>query len=637
MAELALLGCLSGCRANSTTTKGNMGRVVGIDLGTTNSVVAIMERGKPKVIPNADGNPLTPSVVAFTPDWRPLVGQLAKKQATVNPEKALFSINKRMERSSYGERNNPASFNQIITSIKRRMGSNYIVKIDNREYTPQEISSMILQKIKRDAEDYLGEKIGKAVITVPAYFNDSQRKATKDAATIADLEVIRIINEPTAAALAYGLDKEDIHTILVWDLGGGTFDVSILELGDGFFEVKAVNGDTHLGGDDYDQRIVNYLADVCQKEQNIDLRQDKITLQILKEVAEKAKIELSQALITNISLSLIYQDGLKNPDIILRREEFNELTEDLRERMIRPTQQALADARLSPEDIDRVILVGGATRMPAIQELAKTLLGKEPYNHIDPDKIVALGAAIQAGILTGEVRKVTLIDVNPLSLGIETMGGVFTRIIERNTPIPTSQSRVFTTARDNQTEVDIHVFQGERAMVRHNMPLDRFRLIGIEPQPRGEARIEVIFDIDVNSIVQVSAIDLQTDNQQKIEINSFGSLLEEGIDQMVEEARIYAEQDRREREKIEASIRANSMICAAEHMIKEVEEKISNSLREGVIEIEQAILLVKEALASSNYQEVKSRTQELERLIQSRERERRNKKKEIKEEEAVLT
>ncbi|GFP26784.1 molecular chaperone DnaK [Candidatus Hakubella thermalkaliphila] len=568
-----------------------MAKAIGIDLGTTNSVVAFVEGGQATIIPNAEGGRLTPSVVAFTKDGKRLVGELAKRQAVANPE-------------------------HTIASIKRHMGSDYKVRIDDKEYTPQEISSLILRKLKTDAENYLGEKIKKAVITVPAYFSDSQRQATKDAGTIAGLDVVRIINEPTAASLAYGLDKEGVHTILVWDLGGGTFDVSILELGEGVFEVKAVNGNTWLGGDDYDDRIMDYLVTEFQKEHGIDLRKDKVALQRLKEAAEKAKIELSSVSITDIKLPFLVTDGddSKHLDITLTREKLEELTVDLLQKMVGPTRQALADAELEPDDIDRVVLVGGATRMPSVQRLIKELIGKEPYKDINPDEVVAIGAAIQAGILAGEVRKAVLVDVTPLSLGIETQGGIFAKIIERNTTIPTSCGQIFTTAADNQTEVDIHVLQGEREMAMYNMSLGRFQLVGIPPAPRGMPQIEVTFDIDADGIVHVSAKDLHTEKEQSMRITSPKALSEEEIKWMIEEAQAYAEEDRKQREEVEIRIQADSMIHAAQMTMEEAARRLDET---KVEEIEKAILKVKTALANDDSQEIKSKTEELEELIRA--------------------
>ncbi|MEW6188553.1 MAG: molecular chaperone DnaK [Actinomycetota bacterium] len=567
-----------------------MAKVIGIDLGTTNSVTAFVEGGRATIMPNSENSRLTPSVVAFTKDGKRLVGQLAKRQAVANPERT-------------------------IASIKRHMGSDHRVKIDGKEYTPQEISSLILKKLKTDAENYLGEKIEKAVITVPAYFNDNQRQATKDAGIIAGLEVIRIINEPTAASLAYGLDMEDIHTILVWDLGGGTFDVSILELGEGVFEVKAVNGNTWLGGDDWDQRIMDYLVDEFQKEHGIDLCQDKMALQRLKEAAEKAKIELSTALTTDIILPCIATgpDGPLHLETTLSRAQFEELTKDLLQKMIGPTKQALADAELTPEEIDRVVLVGGSTRMPAVQELVRSLIGKEPYKNINPDEVVAIGAAIQAGVLAGEVRKVVLVDVTPLSLGIETQGGIFAKIIERNTTIPTSKGQIFTTSRDNQSEVDIHILQGEREIASHNMSLGRFQLTDIPPAPRGEPRIEVTFEIDVNGILHVSAKDIHTDNEQRIRITSSNRLSEQEIERMIKEAQLYAEEDKKRREEIQIRIQAKNMIYAAQVCIKEAKDIADEAQLE---EIEKAIQKIKAALANGESQKIKSGTGELKELIE---------------------
>ncbi|MCG0274764.1 MAG: molecular chaperone DnaK [Thermosediminibacteraceae bacterium] len=562
-----------------------MGRIIGIDLGTTNSVAAYIEGGQPVIIPNAEGSRLTPSVVAFTKDGQRLVGQMAKRQAILNPERTIISI-------------------------KRHMGTDYKVNIDGKLYTPQEISAMILQKIKQDAEAYLGEKITKAVITVPAYFTDSQRQATKDAGRIAGLEVLRIINEPTAAALAYGLDKENDQTILVFDLGGGTFDVSILELGDGVFEVKATSGNNRLGGDDFDQRIIDYIAEEFLKEHGIDLRKDRMALQRLKEAAEKAKIELSSMLETTISLPFITADasGPKHIEMTLTRAKFEELTRDLVEATMGPTEQALKDAGLKPEDIDKVILVGGSTRIPAVQEAIRRFLGKEPHKGVNPDEVVAMGAAIQAGVLAGEVRDVVLLDVTPLSLGIETLGGVFTKIIERNTTIPVSRSQIFTTAADNQTTVDIHVLQGERPMAADNVTLGRFQLTGIPPAPRGVPRIEVKFDIDVNGIVHVSAKDLGTGKEQKITITSSTNLTEEEIQRMIKEAEKYAEEDKKRKEKVEAKNHADSLIYQSEKMLNELKDKIKPEEAEKV---RKEIENVKKAIESDDVEKIKKATDDL--------------------------
>jgi len=530
--------------------------VVGIDLGTTNSVIAAMQGGTPEVIPNAEGSRTTPSVVAFTKTGERLVGQLAKRQAIVNPDRT-------------------------ISSIKRQMGTDYKVKIDGKEYTPQEISAMILQKLVNDASNYLGDRVTKAVITVPAYFNDSQRQATKDAGRIAGLDVLRIINEPTAAALAYGLDKKAHETILVWDLGGGTFDVSILEVGDGVFEVRSTNGDTHLGGDDYDARIVQWLVAEYRKDQGIDLSNDKQAMQRLSEAAEKAKVELSSVVQTSINLPFITADqsGPKHLEYTLTRAKFEELTHDLTERTVGPFNQALADAEIDVSTLNEVVLVGGATRMPAIQNLVRRLTNKEPNQSVNPDEVVAVGAAIQGGILAGDVKDVVLLDVTPLSLGIETMGSVTHMLIPRNTTIPTRKSEIFTTAADNQTAVDIHVVQGEREMAGDNRTLARFRLEGIPPAPRGVPQIDVTFDIDANGIVSVSAKDLGTGKEQRIEITATSNLGKDEIDRMVRDAEVHAAEDRRKREEAEIRNAASSSIYTTEAALREAGDKVDAAVR----------------------------------------------------------
>ena len=529
-----------------------MSKIIGIDLGTTNSCVAVMEGGEPVVIPNAEGARTTPSVVAFTKSGERLVGQVAKRQAVTNPDRTIISI-------------------------KRDMGTDKRITIDGKQYTPQDISAMILQKLKTDAEAYLGETVTQAVITVPAYFSDSQRQATKDAGRIAGLEVLRIINEPTAASLAYGLDKEDSHKILVYDLGGGTFDVSLLEIGDGVFEVLATNGDTHLGGDDFDDRIINYLAAEFKKENGIDLKADRMAMQRLKEAAEKAKIELSGVMSTNINLPFITADatGPKHLDITMTRAKFDELTRDLVDRTIAPMQNALRDAGMTANEVDRVILVGGSTRIPAVQEAVRKVTGKEPYRNINPDECVAVGAAIQGGVLAGDVKDVLLLDDTPLSLGIETMGGVFTRLIDRNTTIPTTKSQIFSTAADGQTSVEVHVLQGEREMAAGNKTLGRFQLTGIAPAPRGVPQIEVTFNIDRNGIVNVSAKDLGTGNEQKVTITSSTNLTEDEINQRVKEAEQYAAEDKKRKEEVETLNRADSMIFEIEKQLRELGDKLS--------------------------------------------------------------
>ena len=584
-----------------------MGRVIGIDLGTTNSCVAVMEGGNPVVIPNSEGSRTTPSVVAFTKDGERLIGGPAKRQAITNAERTIYSIKRFMGRR----------YDEVLEEIKRVpfkvvRGPNDTarVEVDGKIYSPPEISAMILQYLRQVAEDYLGEKVTDAVITVPAYFNDSQRQATKDAGKIAGLNVLRIINEPTAASLAYGLDKKKNEKIAVYDLGGGTFDISILEIGDGVFEVLATNGDTHLGGDDFDERIINWLAEEFLRETGIDLRKDPMALQRLKEAAEKAKIELSSTLQTEINLPFITADasGPKHLQKTLTRAKLEQLVEDLIEKTIGPCEQALKDAKLSPSDIDEVILVGGQTRMPKVQEVVREFFGKEPHKGINPDEVVAVGAAIQGAVLSGEVKDVLLLDVTPLSLGIETLGGVMTVLIPRNTTIPTRKTEIFTTAADNQTSVEIHVLQGERPMAADNRTIGRFHLDGIPPAPRGVPQIEVTFDIDANGILNVSARDKATGKEQSIRIEASSGLTQEEIERMMKEAREHEAEDRRKRELVEARNRADQLVYETEKNLKEMGDKLSPDVKSRV---EAAVGRLKEAMKGTDINEIKSATDAL--------------------------
>lgn len=567
-----------------------MSKVIGIDLGTTNSCVAVMEGGEAVVIPNPEGARTTPSVVGFKKDGERVVGETAKRQAITNPDRT-------------------------ISSIKRHMGTNHKETIDGKDYSAQEISAMILQKLKSDAEAYLGQTVTQAVITVPAYFNDSQRQATKDAGKIAGLEVLRIVNEPTAAALAYGLEKSEDQTILVYDLGGGTFDVSILELGDGFFEVKATSGDNRLGGDDFDQIVMDYLVSEFKKEQGIDLSKDKSAVQRLKDAAEKAKKELSGVLTTTVSLPFItVADGVpQHLEINLTRAKFDELTAGLVERTLGPTRQALNDAGMTPADLDKIVLVGGSTRILAVQDAIKKLTGKEPHKGVNPDEVVALGAAVQAGVLTGDVKDVVLLDVTPLSLGIETAGGVFTKMIERNTTIPTSKSQVFSTYADNQPSVEIHVLQGERQMANGNKTLGRFMLNDIPPAQRGVPQIEVTFDIDANGIVNVSATDKGTNKSQKITITSSSGLSDAEVEQMMKDAELHAEEDRKRKELVEAKNGADQLVYSTEKLIKDLGDKAEASEVEKANEAKEK---VKSALASDNIEEINAATEALTEVVQ---------------------
>ncbi|MCG6980477.1 MAG: molecular chaperone DnaK [Deltaproteobacteria bacterium] len=586
-----------------------MGKIVGIDLGTTNSVVAVMEGKEAKVLTNAEGSRTTPSIVAFTESGERLLGQVAKRQAITNPENTVYAVKRLI-----GRKYESAEVKHDITicpyKIVRAKNGDAHIEIRGKEYSPAEISAMVLQKMKQTAEDYLGEKITDAVITVPAYFNDSQRQATKDAGKIAGLNVLRIINEPTAASLAYGLDKKRDEKIAVFDLGGGTYDISILEIGDGVFEVKATNGDTHLGGEDFDQRIIDWLADEFRKDQGIDLRSDKMALQRLKEAAEKAKMELSTSMETDVNLPFVTADasGPKHLNIKLSRSKMESMVEDLIEKLVPPMQTALKDAGLKTSDIDEVILVGGMTRMPRVQQKVKDFFGKEPHKGVNPDEVVAVGAAIQGGVLKGDVKDVLLLDVTPLSLGIETLGGVMTRLIDKNTTIPTRKSQIFSTAADNQPAVSIHVLQGEREMAANNKTLGRFELVGIPPAPRGVPQIEVTFDIDANGIVNVSAKDLGTGKEQSIRITASSGLSEEEIEQAVKEAEMHAEDDKKKRELVEARNQADSLVYQTEKTLKEMGDKVDGATRQN---IEEHIQRLKTAMEGDDAEAIKRSSEEL--------------------------
>jgi len=591
-----------------------MAKVIGIDLGTTNSVVAVIEAGEPTVLDNSEGSRLTPSVVAVTKSGERLVGQVAKRQAVTNPENTVYSIKRLMGRK-YDDPEVQRTLKSVPYKIARAANGDVRVVMGGREYSPPEISAVILQKLKTDAEAKLGERITQAVITVPAYFNDTQRQATKDAGKIAGLEVLRIINEPTAASLAYGLDKKKDETIAVYDLGGGTFDISILQLGEGVFEVKSTNGDTHLGGDDFDQRIIDWLADEFRKEQGIDLRSDRMALQRLKEAAERAKIELSSSMQTEINLPFITADasGPKHMVMTLTRSKLEQLVADLIERTRGPVIKALEDAAIRASDVNEVVLVGGQTRMPAVIELVRKIFGKEPHKGVNPDEVVAVGAAIQAGVLKGDVKDVLLLDVTPLSLGVETLGGVMTRLIERNTTIPTRKSEVFSTAEDSQPAVEIHVLQGERELARDNKSLGHFRLEGIAPAPRGIPQVEVTFDIDANGILNVSARDKATGREQKITITASSGLSKDEIDRMVRDAEMHAEEDRQRKEEIELRNRADSLAYQAERTLRDTGDKVSANVR---TEVEDRVKAVRDALSCTDISRIRTAADDLERSMQ---------------------
>ncbi|HET9834696.1 MAG TPA: molecular chaperone DnaK [Vicinamibacterales bacterium] len=577
-----------------------MSKIIGIDLGTTNSVVAVMEGGEPVVITNPEGSRLTPSVVAFTKTGERLVGQVAKRQAVTNPENTIFSIKRFMGRK-YDEVNE--EMKMVPYQVVRASNGDVRVKANDKEYSPPEISAMVLQKLKQAAEDHLGQPVTKAVITVPAYFNDAQRQATKDAGQIAGLEVMRIVNEPTAAALAYGLDKKKDETIAVYDFGGGTFDISILEVGEGVVEVKSTNGDTHLGGDNIDQRIIEWISSEFKKSDGIDLSKDRMALQRLKEAAEKAKMELSSVMETDINLPFITADasGPKHLQMKLTRARFEQLVDDLLQRTVGPTKQALTDAGVDPSKIDEVVLVGGSTRIPKVQQIVKDLFGKEPHKGVNPDEVVAVGAAVQAGVLAGDVKDLLLLDVTPLSLGIETLGGVMTPLIQRNTTIPTRKSEIFSTAADNQTSVEVHVLQGERPLARDNRTLGRFHLVGLPPAPRGVPQIEVTFDIDANGIVNVQAKDLGTGKEQKITITASSGLSKDEVERMMKEAESHSDEDKKRREEIETRNRADQAVYGAERMLKDTGDKLPSSDKAA---IESAMEAVKKATESNDAAEI---------------------------------